>query len=138
MQSIALVYIGYSAWRFFSPVILRWNYIRVITSNYLCLHHLKLLLTTARFWRSLYLHKSYINSLKVQEKRPCLFKKKLNDHLKKVTMSSLFAVIRQSLGIAAPASRKVAKERLSIMLVHQRNNDNITNLDMNLLQKELR
>jgi septum formation topological specificity factor MinE len=53
-------------------------------------------------------------------------------------MSSLFAVIRQSLGIAAPASRKVAKERLSIMLVHQRNNDNITNLDMNLLQKELR
>ncbi len=53
-------------------------------------------------------------------------------------MSSLFAVIRQSLGIAAPASRKVAKERLSIMLVHQRNNENITNLDMNLLQKELR
>ena len=73
-----------------------------------------------------------------KKRGPVCLEKKLNDHLNKVTMSSLFAVIRQSLGIAAPASRKVAKERLSIMLVHQRNNENITNLDMNLLQKELR
>lgn len=53
-------------------------------------------------------------------------------------MSSFFAVIRQSLGMAAPSvTRKVAKERLSIMLVHQRNSEAIASIDMSALQKEV-
>lgn len=51
--------------------------------------------------------------------------------------SSFFAVIRQSLGMAAPVSRKIAKERLSIMLVHQRNSDAVASIDMTALQKEV-
>lgn len=52
-------------------------------------------------------------------------------------MSSFFAVIRQSLGMAAPVSRSVAKERLSVMLVHQRNSEAIATIDMGALQKEV-
>ena len=54
-------------------------------------------------------------------------------------MSHFFALIRQSLGGlgASPASRQVAKERLSIMLVHQRNNEIFGAIDMDALQKEV-
>lgn len=36
-----------------------------------------------------------------------------------------------------PPSAKIAKDRLSIMLVHQRNNDVLANIDMDALQKEV-
>lgn len=51
-------------------------------------------------------------------------------------MSSFFAAIRKSFG-GATASRSVAKDRLSIMLVHQRNLELLSNVDMEALQKEV-
>ena len=51
--------------------------------------------------------------------------------------SKFFSLVKQSLGISTPASRKVAKERLSIMLVHQRNSELLSNIDMESLQKEV-
>lgn len=52
-------------------------------------------------------------------------------------MSSLFALIRSSLGVAQPVSRAIAKERLSVMLVHQRNSDVFQSIDMEALRKEV-
>jgi cell division topological specificity factor MinE len=54
-------------------------------------------------------------------------------------MSGFFAMIRQSLGggNASKISRAVAKDRLSVMLVHQRNSDFVQNIDMDALQQEV-
>jgi cell division topological specificity factor MinE len=52
-------------------------------------------------------------------------------------MSGMMAMIRKTLGIATPATAKVAKDRLSIMLVHQRNSEALASVDMSELQKEL-
>ncbi len=48
-------------------------------------------------------------------------------------------MIRQSLGggNASKISRAVAKDRLSVMLVHQRNSDFVQNIDMDALQQEV-
>ncbi len=53
-------------------------------------------------------------------------------------MSNFFAMIRKSFG-AAPEkiSRSVAKDRLSVMLVHQRNSDYVENIDMDALRHEV-
>jgi septum formation topological specificity factor MinE len=51
--------------------------------------------------------------------------------------SSMMALIRQTLGFSSPATAKVAKDRLSIMLVHQRNSEAIASIDMLELQKEV-
>ena len=52
-------------------------------------------------------------------------------------MSKFFALLRQSfIGASAP-SRDVARERLSVMLVHQRNLQMLSDVDMEALQKEL-
>jgi len=55
-------------------------------------------------------------------------------------MSGFFAMIRNSLGGAAVskvAARATARDRLSVMLVHQRNSDFVENIDMDALQKEV-
>ena len=52
-------------------------------------------------------------------------------------MSNIFNAIRSSLGMSVPTARKIAKERLSIMLVHQRNSQILENIDMEALQKEV-
>lgn len=60
-------------------------------------------------------------------------------------MSGFFAMIRQTLSMGASqgASKitgsggKVARDRLSVMLVHQRNSDYVENIDMEALQKEV-
>jgi cell division topological specificity factor MinE len=52
-------------------------------------------------------------------------------------MSKLFGLIRQHLMGAGAPSRNVAKERLSVMLVHQRNVQILSDVDMESLQKEL-
>lgn len=53
-------------------------------------------------------------------------------------MSSFFSALRHTFGMAAPiVSSKVAKERLSIMLVRQRNTEAVVSLDMEKLQKEV-
>ncbi len=51
--------------------------------------------------------------------------------------SKFFSLVKQSLGLSSPASRKVAKERLSIMLVHQRNSELLQHIDMDALQREV-
>jgi cell division topological specificity factor MinE len=56
-------------------------------------------------------------------------------------MSGFFAMIKQSLNMSASAagkiSGKVARDRLSVMLVHQRNSDFVQNIDMEALQAEV-
>jgi hypothetical protein len=54
-------------------------------------------------------------------------------------MSGFFAMIRNSLGGGAvnKVTRSVARDRLSVMLVHQRNSDFVENIDMDALQKEV-
>ena len=52
-------------------------------------------------------------------------------------MSKLFGLIRQHLLGSASPSRNVARERLSVMLVHQRNVQILSDVDMEALQKEL-
>ncbi len=53
-------------------------------------------------------------------------------------MSRLLNLLRQSLlGPSAQASGNVAKERLSVMLVHQRNVQMLSDIDMQALQEEL-
>ena len=52
-------------------------------------------------------------------------------------MSKLFGLIRQHLMVVSAPSRNVAKERLSVMLVHQRNVRILSDVDMEALQKEL-
>jgi septum formation topological specificity factor MinE len=51
-------------------------------------------------------------------------------------MSFFLNAIRQVLG-SAPASRSIAKDRLSVMLVHQRNLDALESVDMEALKKEV-
>ena len=52
-------------------------------------------------------------------------------------MSKFFALIRNSLGMASPATAKVAKERLSIMLVQQRSSELFNGINIDDLQKEV-
>lgn len=52
-------------------------------------------------------------------------------------MSSFLQAVRQSLGLATPVSRSIAKERLSIMLVHQRNLEALSSIDMDALKHEV-
>ena len=52
-------------------------------------------------------------------------------------MSRFFALLRQSIIGASAPSRDVARERLSVMLVHQRNLQMLSDVDMEALQKEL-
>ena len=52
-------------------------------------------------------------------------------------MSSFLNVFKRALGLASPVSRQVAKERLSIMLVHQRSTNLLSDIDMKAFQKEI-
>mgnify|MGYP001276632065 CR=1 FL=1 len=56
-------------------------------------------------------------------------------------MKGFFNMIRNSLGgnasKAASKGGSVARDRLSVMLVHQRNSDYVENIDMESLQKEV-
>ena len=52
-------------------------------------------------------------------------------------MSSFIAVLKKTFGFAPPVSRQVAKERLSIMLVHQRSVNVLSDIDMSAFQKEI-
>lgn len=52
-------------------------------------------------------------------------------------MASLVAVIKKAMGFASPISRQIAKERLSIMLVHQRSSNVLSEIDMQAFQKEI-
>jgi len=52
-------------------------------------------------------------------------------------MSKFFAVIRQSLGMGMVASRNVAKDRLTVMVMSQRNSAAVASIDMNALQKDV-
>jgi len=55
-------------------------------------------------------------------------------------MSGFFAMIRNSLGggaVSKVAARATARDRLSVMLVHQRNSDFVESIDMDALQKEV-
>ena len=52
-------------------------------------------------------------------------------------MSNVFNAIRAGLGIGASSSRKIARDRLSIMLVHQRNSQLLESVDMIGLQREV-
>ena len=53
-------------------------------------------------------------------------------------MSNLVTAFKRALGLVSqPAAGKVAKERLSIMLVHQRSSDLLSEIDMNAFQAEI-
>jgi septum formation topological specificity factor MinE len=52
-------------------------------------------------------------------------------------MSSFLNVFKRALGLAPPVSRQVAKERLSIMLVHQRSTNILSDIDMKAFQTEI-
>ena len=52
-------------------------------------------------------------------------------------MASLVNVIKKAMGFTSPISRQVAKERLSIMLVHQRSSNMLSEIDMSAFQKEI-
>ena len=52
-------------------------------------------------------------------------------------MSKFFALMRQTFLASAPQSRDVARDRLSVMLVHQRNLQMLSDVDMEALQNEL-
>ena len=52
-------------------------------------------------------------------------------------MSKFFALLRQTFIASNAPSRDIARERLSVMLVHQRNLQMLSDVDMDALQKEL-
>mmetsp|Transcript_5521 Transcript_5521/g.5698 ORF Transcript_5521/g.5698 Transcript_5521/m.5698 type:complete len:97 (-) Transcript_5521:169-459(-) len=52
-------------------------------------------------------------------------------------MKNIINLFQKSMGMAEPTARKVAKDRLSIMLVHQRSTQILENVDMEALQKEV-
>lgn len=52
-------------------------------------------------------------------------------------MSSFLSIIKSAFGLSAPVSRQIAKERLSIMLVHQRSSNLLSDVDMAAFQTEI-
>lgn len=52
-------------------------------------------------------------------------------------MSGLLKFIRQSLAASPKSTGSVAKDRLAVMLVHQRNSEVLSNIDMAALKKDI-
>ena len=52
-------------------------------------------------------------------------------------MSSIISFFKKAIGIAGPVPGKIAKERLSIMLVHQRSTNFLSDIDMKAFQNEI-
>ncbi len=52
-------------------------------------------------------------------------------------MSGFLSRLKSAFGYNAPIARQVAKERLSIMLVHQRSTSLLSDIDMEAFQSEV-